>query len=257
MGSRNLQKFLIVAVVLVLFAFVAMPSLYADQITVAAAGDLNFALRELAKRFEQKTGHTVQISFGSSGNLSAQIENGAPFDVFMSADVSYPERLVEKGLLKQGSLVRYGRGTLVVWVPPDSKLDPSLLRERLLTNDAVKRISIANPRHAPYGRAAEAALKRWGVYDRIKDKLVLGENVTQAAQFVESGNADAGLVALSLVLAKGEGKYWQVPDDAYPPLEQGAAIVASTKHPAAAQAFMDFLNSPEARRILETYGFRQ
>lgn len=256
MVSKNLHNFLCLGIVALALAVV--PSIVADQITIAAAGDLNFALKELVKGFGQKSGHTVQISFGSSGNLTAQIENGAPFDVFLSADIQYPRQLIAAGKADSSSLYSYGRGTLVVWVPSNSKLNPRQLHQSLLTDPAVRRVAIANPRHAPYGRAAEAALRKWGIYEQVRKKLVFGENITQAAQFVESGNADAGLVALSLVIASPmHGKYWQVPDDAYPPLEQGAVIVSSTNHRAAAESFVNYLKTPEAKAILQKYGFRQ
>ncbi len=256
MVSRNLQKLASLAILAILLGIVPFAS--ADQITVAAAGDLNFVLKELAKRFEQKTGHVVQISFGSSGNLASQIANGAPFDVFLSADIQYPRQLIASGSADSATLYRYGRGTLVLWVPQSSPFDPSSQKQQLLADKRVRRVAIANPRHAPYGRAAESALKGWGLSETVRPKLVIGENITQTAQFVQSGNADVGLIALSLVLAGSmQGKYWQVPDDAYPAIEQGAVLVSSSRHRAAAEAFLAYLKTPEAKKLLEKYGFRQ
>lgn len=244
--------------VLFLMLLMATSGFAGDRLSVAAAGDLSFALKELAVDFEHKTGNSLELSFGSSGNLASQIANGAPFDLFLSADVAYARRLIEQGFADESSLYRYGRGTLVLWVPPNSPLDPNRVHQDLLLEAGVRRIAIANPRHAPYGRAAEAALRKWGFYDRVAPKLVFGENISQTAQFVQSGNADAGLIALSLVLPSEmkSGKYWRVPDEDYPPLDQGAVIIKSSKHAAAARGFIDYLKSTDAKAILAKYGFR-
>src|SRR5438552_8276965 len=161
----------------------------AQQITVAAAADLSAALSGIAAAYTKKTGQNVKLSFGASGNLTTQIENGAPFDIFFSADESYPAQLIEKRMADKDSLYRYAVGRLVLWVPNDLPIDVEKLGINALLNPLIKKIAIANPQHAPYGRAAEAALKKLGVYDQIASRLVLGENISQAAQFVESGNA--------------------------------------------------------------------
>jgi len=173
----------------------------ADEITVAAAADLNYALNQLATRFEATSGTKVKVSYGASGNLFSQIQRGAPFDLFFSADEDYPTRLATAGIAEPASQRIYALGHLVLWVPNNSPFDPGKLQMEVLTQPAVTRIAIANPQHAPYGRAAEAAMRSLGVYDPIKSKLVLGENIAQALQFVESGNAEIGIVALSLVMA--------------------------------------------------------
>ncbi|MFY9726968.1 MAG: molybdate ABC transporter substrate-binding protein [Bryobacteraceae bacterium] len=234
------------------------PAARAQKLTVAAAADLRFALDELAPQFRAAhRGVDLAITYGSSGNFFAQIQNGAPFDVFLSADVDYPRLLVAAGLASKDSLFVYGVGRIVVWVPAASPLDPAALGIRVLEAASVRHIAIANPRHAPYGRAAEAALRSLGVYDRLSPKLVLGENVAQAFEFAESGAAEVGIVALSLALApaaRGHGRYWEVPQEAYPKIEQGGVILARAPAGPAAQ-FRAFLLSAEARRILKQYGF--
>lgn len=216
------------------------------------------ALPQIVAVYSKKAGQSVKLSFGSSGTLTTQIENGAPFDVFFSADESYPAQLIEKGLADKASLYRYAVGRLVLWVPNDVHLDVEKLGIHALLDPAVKKISIANPLHAPYGRAAEAALKHLGVYDKISSKLVLGENVSQAAQFVESGNAQAGLIALSHALSpamKDKGHYWIVPLDAYPTLNQAAVVLSKSGQQAAARQFLDFVRGPECASLLKSYGF--
>src|SRR5271169_5751454 len=230
----------------------------AQEITAAAAADMSSALPELAAAYTKKTGQTVKLSFGSSGNLTNQIRNGAPFDVFFSADEQYPQQLIAEGLGSRDTLYRYAVGRLVLWVPSDSPLDLSQLGINALLDPSVKKISIANPATAPYGRAAEAALRHFGIYDQVSSRFVLGENVSQAAQFVESGNAQAGLIALSHALApalKDKGRYWTVPLDAYPTLNQAAVVLSRSKQQAAARGFLVFLRSPEAASLLSSYGF--
>ena len=230
----------------------------AQEITVAGAADLSTALPEIAAQFKKQTGQDIKLTFGSSGNLTTQIENGAPFDVFFSADEDYPKQLIAAGLADKDTLYRYAVGRLVLWVPTETALDLPKLGIQALLDPSIKKIAIANPQHAPYGRAAEAALKHFGIYDQIADKLVLGENVSQAAQFVESGNAQAGLIALSHALApamKGKGQYWTVPLDSYPTLNQAAVVLSRSKQPAAARKFLEFLRSPEATSLLKNYGF--
>src|SRR5206468_1981987 len=162
-----------------------------------------------------------------SGAITQQIQNGAPFDVFFSADMDYPKQLIAVGAAEAGSLYEYAVGKLVLWIPADSPLDVRKGMD-LLLDPSVKKIAIANPQHAPYGRAAVAALKHAGLYDRIADRIVMGENVSQAAQFVESGNAQAGFIALAHAdspAMRGRGKYWQLPADYYPALAQGAVVL--------------------------------
>lgn len=233
-------------------------SAFAQEITVAAAADLTAALPEIAAKYKTVTGRDVKLTFGSSGNLTTQIRNGAPFDVFFSADEDYPQQLIADNLADKDTLFRYAVGRLVLWVPNSVPLDVQKLGIQALLDPAVKKIAIANPQHAPYGRAAEAALKHLGIYDQISSKLVLGENVSQAAQFVESGNAQAGLIALSHALGPGlkdKGHYWAVPLDAYPTLNQAAVVLSKSKERAAARKFLEFVRGPEAASLLKSYGF--
>jgi molybdate transport system substrate-binding protein len=241
-----------------LFLLLLSICISAQEITVAAAADLSTALPEIAAAYTKQTGQPIKLSFGSSGNLTNQIQNGAPFDVFFSADESYPAQLVEKDLAQKDSLYRYAVGRLVLWVPNELPLDVQKLGMQALLDPSVKKIAIANPLHAPYGRAAEAALKHLGVYDQIASKLVLGENISQAAQFVESGNAQAGLIALSHALSpalKGKGHYWTVPLDAYPTLNQAAVVLSKSTNPEAARTFLEFVRGPDGTSLLKNYGF--
>ncbi|MGA3092544.1 MAG: molybdate ABC transporter substrate-binding protein [Terriglobales bacterium] len=230
----------------------------AQQLTIAAAADMSAALPQLADTYTKKTGQPVKLSFGASGNLTNQIRNGAPFDVFFSADEQYPEQLIAEDLAQKETLYRYAVGRVVLWVPNDSVLDLTRQGINALLDPSVKKISIANPATAPYGRAAEAALRHFKIYDRISARLVVGENIAQAAQFVESGNAQVGLIALSHALApamKDKGRYWVVPLDAYPTLNQAAVVLSKSKQQEASRRFLDFLRSPEASALLTGYGF--
>jgi molybdate transport system substrate-binding protein len=230
----------------------------AQEITVAAAADMSAALPELVAAYTKKTGQSVKLSFGASGNLTNQIRNGAPFDLFFSADEDYPQQLINEGLAAKDTPYRYAVGRLVLWVPNDSPLDLSKLGIKALLDPSVKKISIANPATAPYGRAAAAALRHFEIYDQVSSRLVVGENVSQAAQFVESGNAQAGLIALSHALApamKDKGRYWVVPLDAYPTLNQAAVVLSKSKQQDAAQKFLEFVRSAEASSLLTKFGF--
>ncbi|MGD1082585.1 MAG: molybdate ABC transporter substrate-binding protein [Candidatus Sulfotelmatobacter sp.] len=228
------------------------------EITVAAAADLSTALKEIANSYQKETGVKVNLSFGASGALTQQIQNGAPFDLFFSADMDYPRQLIAAGTADGASLYQYAVGRLVLWVPADSPLDLEHKGMDVLFDSSVKKIAIANPQHAPYGRAAVAALKHAGVYDRVADRLVLGENVAQAAQFVESGNAQAGLVALAHAVApamRGKGKYWEIPADAYPPLAQGVVLLSHSQHKREAAEFLRYIKTKEAVQLFWRYGF--
>jgi molybdate transport system substrate-binding protein len=229
----------------------------AQNLTVAAASDLQTALPAIVSQFEKDTGQQVKLTFGSSGNFLTQIQNGAPFDVFLSADIEYPRLLERAGQAEGGSLYKYATGHLVLWTRQDSGID---LRRGLavLTDKSVRRIAIANPEHAPYGRAAVAALRHERLFDRVQAKLVLGENISQAAQFAQSGSADVGVLALSLALSpalKPSGTYLEIPASWYPPIEQAAIIVAASRQKPLARQFMDYLKKPETVRILQSYGF--
>jgi len=226
-------------------------------VRVAAAADLRFAMQELVAQFQKTSKAQITVSYGSSGNFYAQLQNGAPFDLFFSADMEYAKKLDAAGLAEPGTLTKYALGKLVLWTPADSAVDITKDGWKALLDSRITKIAVANPEHAPYGRAAVAALHSAGIYDQVKAKLVYGENISQAAQFVQSGNAQAGLVALSLALAPAmkDGKRWEVPPNAYPPIEQGAIVLKSAGDKSAARAFLEFVMSPAGRDTLRKYGF--
>ena len=229
----------------------------AGELKVAAASDLTFAFKDVGARFEKQTGNSLKLTYGSSGNFFSQIQNGAPFDLFFSADVSYPQKLEAAGLTEPGTIYDYATGKLVMWVPNASKLDLSRGLSVLL-DPGIRKIAVANPQHAPYGAAAVAALHHAGIYDQVKDKFVLGENISQTAQFVQSGNADVGLLALSLAVApamKSSGRYVEVPASDYPPLLQAGVILKSSGNKELANQFMKFLKEPGTVALMEQYGF--
>ena len=246
------------SILALVFVFMASPpALAADELAIAAASDLHFAFKELVTEYEKTTGNRVKLTFGSSGNFYAQIQNGAPFDLYFSADIGYPKKLEEAGLTVPGSLYRYAIGRIVLWTGYETHLDVTK-GFGALRDSSVKKIAIANPKHAPYGRAAVAAMEHFKVYDDVKDRLVQGENISQAAQFIESGACEIGVIALSLALAptmKTKGMYWEVPADAHPPLEQGAVILKSSKRRDTAKQFLDFLKSRSGQEIMTRYGF--
>jgi molybdate transport system substrate-binding protein len=220
------------------------------EFLIAAAADLRFAMDEIAAQFQAVHPRVaVKTSYGSSGQFTSQIESGAPFDIFLSADAAYPRKLADEGLAL-GSEFVFAIGHIVLWVQDSSPLQ--LTGIDVLRDRSIHHIAIANPQHAPYGKAAEAALRSLGLYDQVKDRLVYGENISQAQQFVETGAADIGIVARSLV--KG-GRSWEVPLSAYPKMEQGGIIVKASRQAALAQEFRAFLLSEQGRSILKRYGF--
>jgi molybdate transport system substrate-binding protein len=241
-------------------AFLLVPQLSGvaagQELRVAAAADLQFVFQQVSARFQKETGHAVQLTFGSSGNFFSQIQNGAPFDMFFSADVDYPAKLEAAGLVEPGSLSHYAAGRIVLWVRKDSPIDVKKGLQAL-TDSRVRKISIANPEHAPYGRAAVAALQHERLYDKVRDRFVLGENISQAAAFVESGNADIGILALSLAVApplKTEGIYYEIPTSFYPAIDQAAVILKSSKQKDVARQFLDFLKRPEIAEFMRSNG---
>jgi molybdate transport system substrate-binding protein len=242
---------------MLLFALLTFRATNAQEIRVAAAADLKFALDELDAQYQKQTGKKIDVSYGSSGNFFAQIQNGAPFDLLLSADIEYPRKLEAAGLAEPGTLYEYAVGRIVIWMPADARADVAKLGWKALLEPGLERIAIANPEHAPYGRAAVAALRNAGVYEQVRRRLVYGENIAQAAQFVASGSAQAGILALSLAVSPPmrAGKRWEIPADMHPPIEQGAIILKSAKDKEGARAFLAFLKSDAARKILESYGF--
>jgi molybdate transport system substrate-binding protein len=230
---------------------------HAGQITVAAAADLTFVFKDLTAQFQKDTGNAVKIAYGSSGNFFSQIKNGAPFDMFFSADVDFPKKLEAAGLVEPGSLYEYATGKIVIWVPSKSTLDLSKGMQALL-DPSITKIAIANPVHAPYGAAAVAAIRHDGLYDQLRGKFVMGENISQTAQFVESGNADVGILALSLALApamKNAGRYVEVPTTDYPAIIQAVVILKSSHNKEVAQQFLKYLKTPATVALMGRYGF--
>ena len=222
---------------------------------VAAAADLQPVLPPIFEQFRQATGIRAEASYEASAMLTAQIQNGAPFDIFLAADLGYPKRLVDAGLAVSSAPIPYARGTLVLWTRKDSNLPPPSLG--LLRNPALKRLAIANPERAPYGRAAVAALTSLGLYEALKPRIATAENIGQAAQFVDSGNADAGLISLTSALTPrlaASGSYFVLPRNLYPPIEQGAVLLRHASQPAAARRFLDFLLSAPAQAQLARSG---
>lgn len=229
----------------------------ASDLSIAAASDLRFALEGIARLVDARGAVRVRLTFGSSGQLASQIEQGAPFDLFFSADEGFVQALARKGLLRRETVQLYAIGRIVLWVRTDSPLTvadglPALLDER------IRFVAIANPEHAPYGRAAAQALRAAGLYERVSGRLVLGETVSQTLQFIQSGNADIGIVALSLAIApsiRPTGRYWLIPAYLHRPIRQAAGVVAASRQIARAQAFLLLLNSPAGREVMRRYGF--
>jgi molybdate transport system substrate-binding protein len=229
-----------------------------QEVVIAAAADLKFALDSVVAVFTKGNPDIdIKVIYGSSGNFFQQIGNGAPFDLYFSADIDYPRQLKEKGLTLS-DIHLYGTGQLVLW---STTIDPAIDKMNTLLNPSVKKIAIANPDHAPYGRRAEEALRHYQLYDKIKDKLVMGENIAQTAQYAQSGAADVGIIALSLALSPAMqqtgGKYWLIPADSHQPLEQGFVLLPHSKDNKGASLFMNFFTTSEAKAILKSFGFNQ
>ena len=226
------------------------------QLLIAAASDLKFALDSVVTVF--KKGHAgvrIDVTYGSSGKLYEQISHTAPFDLFFSADIEYPLNLRKNGIAIS-EVVRYGVGYVVIW---SKTIDPNRAGMNTLTDNRVTKIAIANPQHAPYGRRAEEALKHYKLYDEVRGKLVFGENISQTAQFVTTGAADVGIIALSLALSptmkKQQGHYYLIPSTSHKPLEQGFVILRNAEKNALAVTFKDFMSTEKATAILSYFGF--
>jgi molybdate transport system substrate-binding protein len=238
---------------LVLLSLAVTPAL-AEQALVAVAANFIGPFREVAMEFEKTTGHTVQVASGSSGSFYTQIKNGAPFVVFFSADNERPKLLEEEGLGVKGSRFTYAIGRLVLW-----SSDPDLMKgEYTLRSGKFKHLAIANPKTAPYGAAAMQAMQKLGVWESIQPRLVMGENMGQVLGFVESGNAELGFLALSQVLdpkMKGKGGRWDVPSNLHEPIQQDVVLLEKGKDNPAANALMEFMGGPQAKAIIERYGY--
>lgn len=252
-----MKRVVAVAVLLLLTAPGVRGAQDGPVVEVAAAADTRFALDELAAQFMRRQGVPVQVTYGSSGQLATQIEQGAPFDLFFSADEQLIRRLGAQGVIIEQTEQIYGIGRIVLWVPHDSPIDPKQ-GLRVLTSDRIRFIAIANPEHAPYGRAAEQALRASGLWDQVRAKLVLGENISQTLQFARTGNADIGIIALSLAVAplvEPTGRYGLIPASLHDPIRQAAGVVARSPRLEQAKAFLAFVNGPDGRQVLRRYGF--
>lgn len=224
----------------------------AEPLLVAAASDLQFAFTEIGERFEAQTGQKVLFTFGSTGNLTTQIENGAPFDILAAANVSFVDRLTGQGLTIPETQQLYAQGRIVLVVNRNAGLQVATLED--LLDPAITRIAIANPAHAPYGQAAREALQSAGVWADVEDRLVLGENVSQTLQFVQTGDAPVGIVALSIADVP-EVSGTLIPAELHEPINQALAVISTTTNEEAARAFIAFVNSPTGRDIMKRHGF--
>ena len=222
------------------------------QIIIAAAADLGPAFEELGAQFELDTGTKVTFSFGSTGTLAQQIENGAPVDLFAAANVEFVDRLEREGLILPDTKALYARGRITIWTPADSPLRLEGVQD--LAQPQVKRVAIANPAHAPYGAAAREALQSAAVWDVVEAKLVFAENVRQTMQFAESGNVDAAITALSLSVKSG-GRWVLIPEELHKPLDQALAVVRGARAEREARQFAEFINGPKGRPVMRKYGF--
>jgi molybdate transport system substrate-binding protein len=228
-----------------------------STLQVAAAADLQPVLPALMDEFERQTHHKVNASYASSATLTTQILNGGPFSLFLSADLSFPQKVVAAGLADSPAPVTYARGTLVLWARNDSPVQPLSLDS--LRSPSLRTVAVANPEHAPYGRAARAAIEKLGLTDTLKAKLVVAENIAQTAQYADSGNAEAGLISLTSALTprlSSSGKYVAMPEDSYPPILQGAVVLSHGPNAAEAHQFLDFLLSPPIRKQLAEHGLK-
>jgi molybdate transport system substrate-binding protein len=223
-----------------------------SPLTVAAASDLTAAFEELGREFEAATKTKVVFVFGSTGMLTRQIENGAPFDLFAAANVSYIDELDQKGLIISDSRTIYARGRITLWTPNESNLRLQGIAD--LARPEVQRIAIANPDHAPYGLAAKQALQSAGVWDRVQPKLVYGDNIRQTLQYAQTGNVEVAIVALSLSV-QSNGRWSLIPEELHQPIDQGLAILKTSKNEQPARAFAAFISSSHGKEIMKKYGF--
>ncbi len=227
---------------------------YAEEVKIAVAANFISANREIVSLFERSTGHTARVSYGSTGKLYSQIEHGAPFELFLAADTARPAKAQEAGLAVPGTGFVYAKGRIVLW-----SLKPGLFTDgkRYLEEGAFERLALANPKTAPYGLAAQQVMQRLGVGEKLSPKLVRGESIAQTFQFVATGNAQAGFVALAQIRDwKGEaGTLWQIPPDHYAPIDQMAVLLKRGENNPAAKAYLEFLGSDAAREVITRYGY--
>jgi len=243
-----------VAAVAALSGLISLPVL-AGEVSAAVASNFSAPMKQIVTLFEQQSGDTVKLSFGSTGKFYAQIKGGAPFDVFFAADTATPQRLEDEGLIVGGSRFVYALGKLVLWSAQPNLVDD---QGRVLRKGSYEKLAIADPKLAPYGMAAKQTLEKLAMWNSIRNKLVMGENITQTYQFAATGNAELGFVALSQVMRDGKvgaGSSWLVPSDMYQPIRQSAVLLSGAKDKAAAQAFLDFLKTKKAAAVIRSYGY--
>jgi molybdate transport system substrate-binding protein len=228
---------------------------HAEKITVAAAADLKFAMDEIVTTFRKGSlGDEVNVIYGSSGQFHTQIQQGAPFDLFFSADIGFPRELAKNGLAAS-EVKPYAVGRIVLW---SASLDASQMTLVNLADPQITRVAMANPKHAPYGKRAQEALRAAGLWDKVEPKLVYSENIAQAAQFVQTGAAQVGVIALSLAVSQAlasKGGYWLIPDNLHQPLAQGYVVTRRAENNALAKRFADYMGNPSTRAIMKKYGF--
>jgi molybdate transport system substrate-binding protein len=240
--------------VVVLSGLISSP-VFAGEVNAAVASNFSAPMKQIAALFQQQSGDTVKLSFGSTGKFYAQIKGGAPFDVFVAADTATPQRLDDEGLTVNGSRFIYALGNLVLWSAQPGYVDD---QGAVLRKGDYTRLSIADPKLAPYGMAAKQTLEKLALWNSIRNRMVMGENITQTYQFVATGNAELGFVALSQVMRDGkvrQGSWWRVPAQMYKPIRQSAVLLSGAKDKAAAQAFLDFLKSKKAAAVIRSYGY--
>ena len=247
----RLKKGVLLAICAITFSLPA----HAEKITIAAAADLKFAIDEIAAAFRKaNAGDDVEVVYGSSGKFNTQIQQGAPYDLFFSADIAFPRELAKAGLAAS-EVKPYAVGRIVLW---SASMDASKMTLDSLADPKISRIAIANPRHAPYGKRAEEALRASRLWDKVEPRLVYGENIANTAQFVQTGNAQVGIIALSLAISPelaGKGGYWLIPDHLHQPLEQGFVLTRRAEGSALAKRFADYMSSTPARAVMTKYGF--
>lgn len=239
---------------LCLFSSMGVTPAFAEQALVAVAANFVPPFREVAIEFEKSTTHQLQVAGGSSGNFYSQIKNGAPFDVFFSADMERPKLLEDEGLGVKDSRFTYAIGRLVLWSPNDNLIKG----EETLRSKQYKRLAMANPKTAPYGVAAMQTMQKLELWDSLQPHIVMGESLGQTMGFIESGNAHLGFVALSQVLdpkIKGQGSRWDVPTHLHEPIQQDVILLTKGKDNAAAKALMEYVRGPQARKIIDRYGY--
>ena len=247
---------MIIRIVLIAFLLLSSASAHAESINIAAAADLKFAMDEIISGFNREhTGNQIQATYGSSGRFQTQIRQGAPYDMFFSADIAFPRELAKSGLA--ASEVRsYGLGRIVLW---SSSMNAARMTLTSLNDPKIEKIAIANPKHAPYGKRAEEALRAVALWEKLQQKLVYGENISQTAQYVQSGNAQIGIIALSLALGpelSKKGGYYLIPENLHAPLEQGYIITRRGADKPLVKNFAQYLESKKARSIMARYGFK-